>query len=443
MLSAADKSCVGGHNRSHGPHTVRAAVLHGRVAGCIAPDPRCFDYAHELALAVAKSGDTDPCDDFYSYVCGNFEDMYPGRSSYLELLKTRLSAYRDHLLDGHSIGKKGEAGSHVILAFRRCVDEYRENHDSSSALRVLLRNAGIEWSPEVLSYTHQDILGVLLRLSLELGVPVLLHAYAGPSLKHADDSNGHIAARVLVTLERLQSRLKTASPWHGGLRYVKFTEVHEQLVKFTEAGQFLSMTNSLLASGPSGAPEDDVVTSTPAQVTSFSYFFAATKPIEMVCMIRYLTVEALLPLSSSRLMDVYDVDRKTAFQVRVRACWRDAMQVMPRAWEHFFYQERLGQRYHALDVMVTSILDSATDQYSWMDQETRQRAEARLRRLRVVLGPPPVQTTHDDAERRNQRTKPPAESMSFVAWLLENRAAYLRTRMDELTSNTPAPLQRT
>ncbi|KAH6922765.1 hypothetical protein HPB50_018925 [Hyalomma asiaticum] len=397
MLSAADKSVVLVATIVATGLTLSAPLFFMAVLpGCIAPDPRCFDYAHELALAIAKSGDRDPCDDFYSYVCGNFEDMYPGRSSYLELLKTRLNAYRDHLLDGHSIGKKDEAGGHVILAFRRCIDEYSwahlsanvhelENHDSSSALRVLLRNAGIQWSPEVLSYTHQDLLGVLLRLSLELGVPVLLHAMLGPSLKHADDSsrvlnldflyprlptgvserslslvedtlrlvahNGtvfnhfrHIAARVLVTLERLRSRLKTASPWRGGLRYVKFTEVHEHLVKFTEAGQFLCITNSLLASGPSGAPDDDVVTSTPAQVTSFSYFFAATKPIEMVYIIRYLTVEALLPLSSSRLMDVYDVDRKTAFQVRVRACWRDAMQVMPRAWEHFFYQERLGQR---------------------------------------------------------------------------------------------------
>ncbi|KAH6922606.1 hypothetical protein HPB50_017032 [Hyalomma asiaticum] len=321
MLSAADKSVVLVATIVATGLTLSAPLFFMAVLpGCIAPDPRCFDYAHELALAVAKSGDADPCDDFYrrihiralwlsrmtcSYVCGNFEDMYPGRSSYLELLKTRLNAYRDHLLDRHSIRKKDEAGGHVILAFRRCVDEYRENHDSSSALRVLLRNAGIQWSPEVLSYTHQDILGVLLRLSLELGVPVLLHAMLGPSLKHADKNgrvlnldflyprlpsgaserslslvedtlrlvahNGtlfnhfrHTAAQVLVTLERLQSRLKTASPWHGGLRYVKFTEVHEHLLKFTEPGQFLSMTNSLLASRPSGA------------VSAFYTFFIST-----------------------------------------------------------------------------------------------------------------------------------------------------------------------
>ncbi|KAH7975507.1 hypothetical protein HPB52_002335 [Rhipicephalus sanguineus] len=163
-----------------------------------------------------------------------------------------------------------------------------QSYDSSSALRLLLRRAGIQWSPEVLKYTHQDILGVLLRLSLEFGVPVLLHAVLGPWLKLPDGSrrilnldfllpllpaamserrlsvvedtlrlvahNGtvfnrfrHMAEQVLRTLHRLQRRLNAASRWHGGLHYVKFSEVDKHLVSFSEPGEFLRIANEAAA----------------------------------------------------------------------------------------------------------------------------------------------------------------------------------------------------
>ncbi|XP_075526570.1 endothelin-converting enzyme-like 1 [Dermacentor variabilis] len=453
------------------------------LPGCITPDPRCFDYAREVASAVSKREDVDPCDDFYSYVCGNFEDMYPGHSSYLALLESRLYTYQNHVLDGHPVEKNDEVGRHVIIAFRRCVDEYRQNQDSPNALRFLLRSAGIQWSPKVLAYTRQDILGVLLRLSLEFGVPVLLHAILGPSLKHTADSrqamnldfrfpllpagagertlsvvedtlrlvahNGtvfdrfrHEAMQVLLTLKRLWSWLNASLHWRGGLQYVKFSQAHEHLVKFTEPGQLLKLTNDALPTNRKRdyfGPDDDVVTSTPTLVTTFADFVAVTKPIDLVLLVRYLAVESLLPVSSSHLVDVYSIDRKAAFRLRVHACLRDAIDIMPRAWEHLFYQERLGQRYPALDATMTSILDSAMDQYSWMDDETWQRAERRIRQLRVVLGPPPALSKHEAVQRRYKHAKPLPDSMSFAAWILENRAAELVARAGELAEESGTP----
>ncbi|XP_065305657.1 neprilysin-1-like isoform X2 [Dermacentor albipictus] len=447
------------------------------LPGCITPDPRCFDYAREVALAVSKREDVDPCDDFYSYVCGNFEDMYPNHSSYLALLESRLYAYQNHVLEDHSVGKIDEVSRHVIIAFRR------RNQDSPTALRFLLLSAGIHWSPEVLAYTRQDILGVLLRLSLEIGVPVLLHAVLGPSLKHTADSrralnldfrfpllpadagertlsvvedtlrlvahNGtvfdrfrHEAMQVLLTLRRLWSRLNASLHFRGGLQYVKFSQAHEHLVKFTEPGELLKLTNDALPTDRNRdyfGPDDDVVTSTPTLVTTFADFMAVTKPIDLVLLVRYLAVESLLPVSSSHLVDVYSIDRREAFRLRVRACLRAAIDIMPRAWEYLFYQERLGQRYPALDATMTSILDSAMDQYSWMDDETRQRAERRLYQLRIVLGPPSAFSKHEAVQRRYKHAKPLPESMSFAAWILENRAAEMMARARELAENSGTP----
>lgn len=180
---------------------------------------------------------------------------------------------------GQSVTLKRTASLHLCIR--------RQNRDSPTALRFLLRSAGIQWSPEVLAYTRQDILGVLLRLSLEIGVPVLLHAILGPSLKHTADSrralnldfrfpllpagagertlsvvedtlrlvahNGtvfdrfrHEAMQVLLTLRRLWSRLNASLHWRGGLQYVKFSQAHEHLVKFTEPGELLKLTNDAL-----------------------------------------------------------------------------------------------------------------------------------------------------------------------------------------------------
>ncbi|KAK8762320.1 hypothetical protein V5799_026413, partial [Amblyomma americanum] len=257
------------------------------VPGCSWHDPRCFDYGREMTLTASDPQEEDPCNDFHSYVCSNFAELYPSRSSFLALLEAKLSAFRSHVLDEHPVGASDEVGRHVIVAFRKCVEEYRRNYDSLLPLRLLLRSAGIHWTQRAPTQSHQDTLGIVLRLSLKYGVPVLLHASLRPSLKETPDNRlvlsldfrvprfpqgggertvsaiegslrlvGHNSTGVsrfrrsaLSTMRHmraLMSHLKAASRWEGGLAYVKFSQVQEKLLSFVEPTPFLGMTNAAL-----------------------------------------------------------------------------------------------------------------------------------------------------------------------------------------------------
>ncbi|XP_077497844.1 uncharacterized protein LOC144108498 [Amblyomma americanum] len=358
------------------------------VPGCSWHDPRCFDYGREMMLTASDPQEEDPCNDFHSYVCSNFAELYPSRSSFLALLEAKLSAFRSHVLDEHPVGASDEVGRHVIVAFRKCVEEYRRNYDSLLPLRLLLRSAGIHWTQRASTQSHQDTLGIVLRLSLKYGVPVLLHASLRPSLKETPDNRlvlslefrvprfpqgggertvsaiegslrlvGHNSTGVsrfrrsaLSTMRHmraLMSHLKAASRWEGGLAYVKFSQVQEKLLSFVEPTPFLGMTNAALHEAKKEdyfRQEDEMVTSTPTLIAAFSKFVAAAKATALLRLVRYLVIESLLPVSSGNLADIYGVDERAAFHLRADACAREAIGVMPRAWEHLLYEERLEQR---------------------------------------------------------------------------------------------------
>ncbi|KAK8757403.1 hypothetical protein V5799_004965 [Amblyomma americanum] len=90
--------------------------------------------------------------------------------------------------------------------------------------------------------------------------------------------------------------------------------------------------------------EDEMATSTPTVIAAFSKFVAAAKATALIRLVRYLVNESLLPVSSGNLADIYGVDERAAFHLRADTCAREAIGVMPRAWQHLLYQERLEQR---------------------------------------------------------------------------------------------------
>ncbi|XP_077531340.1 neprilysin-1-like [Haemaphysalis longicornis] len=456
--------------------------------GCPAPDPRCFDYVREMALTIGHPEQGgDPCEDFFGYMCSNFEDLHPNRFSFTSLLESRLSAYRDHIIDEHETELSDEIGTSVVTAYRRCIDEYRQNLDSPIALRALVRSAGLQWSRKPPAHSHGDMLLILLRLSLEHGVPVLLRASLGPPLRLTAHSravlnvdlhlppppaamgertpqviegslrwvahNGTAISRfqraamaTFETLRRLQNRLASAPRWLGGLRYVSFGQVPKELIPFVTAGQFTKLANAALPTKENKdyfEPTDVLVTATPTLVSALCAFVHSTPEpsVETLRLVRYLLVESLLPVATGQLADVYGLGRRDAFRLRADACLRDAVALLPRAWEHLFYEDILAQSYHAVDKLALGILKTVPAAYSWMDENTRKSTHERLHRLRVVLGPA-VLTTHSELKSQHKYFRPYTPDKGFLSWLLENRAYHLSHRTQNLLASNGTGGQR-
>ncbi|KAH8036222.1 hypothetical protein HPB51_020893 [Rhipicephalus microplus] len=156
-------------------------ILRDQLPPC--REPRCFEYAREMALSVDPG--TDPCDDFFSHVCGNFEDLYPRYSSLLSVLGTRVTQYQDSVLNRLELSSSMETpGEVTVAAFRVCVEEYRSGYDGGlRAIRDLLWELGLYLRAKKVTYTVENVFEGMLRMSLSFDLPVLVRAVLVRSLK--------------------------------------------------------------------------------------------------------------------------------------------------------------------------------------------------------------------------------------------------------------------
>ncbi|XP_077508575.1 uncharacterized protein LOC144119951 [Amblyomma americanum] len=384
-------------------------------------EPRCFDYAHEMALSLSAT--VHPCDDFYGYVCSNFARQYPRHPNFLSVLEARLAFVRDRLLNDVVASAESFAGR-AVGAFRHCVDEYRSGSEEGLLrLRELVQTLGIHWTRKPAALSSTDLVGLLLRLSLENGLPLLLNARlrSWPSSQKSSqrvvgltldfepvDSplvqrtaasiedvlravahNGtfirfkSIAADVVQAMETLRVLVLKAPLWPGRVLFFKLDEVG-RLFPFLEPSKFAQLTNRYLPDPNKLSPSKGLVTSTPTLVEALSAFLVAEALTgRALNLVRYLLFERLLPLASSHLGKTFELDTRAAFRLRVRACMDATRRVEPRTWEFYTFQEVLStRRASASSRVVSAVLNATLGEYArWQDERTLSRTDARLRLL--------------------------------------------------------------
>ncbi|KAL1475518.1 hypothetical protein MTO96_037227, partial [Rhipicephalus appendiculatus] len=272
-------------------------------------EPRCFEYAREMALSVDPG--TDPCDDFFSHVCGNFEDLYPHYSSLLSVLGTRVAEYQDSVLNRLELSTAMETpGEVTVAAFRVCVEEYRSGYDGGlRAIRDLLWELGLYLRAKKVTYTVENVFEGILRMSLSFDLPVLLRAVLVRSLKEtahnklqlqldvhipvapvertvdnieyslrAVAQNGtfsrfhHLASAVLGSLELLQSRLASVPHWDGGIKYVRFADVQNTLLSFTTTERLLEISNDAVSVKEYFDGDSELATVNPEHLKGFATY---------------------------------------------------------------------------------------------------------------------------------------------------------------------------
>ncbi|KAL1447035.1 hypothetical protein MTO96_044410, partial [Rhipicephalus appendiculatus] len=155
------------------------------------------------------------------YVCGGFAEQHPQHANFLSILDARLALVRARLLDGVAAGFEETFVRRAVDAFRRCVDDYREGReDGLQQLRDFTHSIGIHWRKTPVHFTSFSLLGVLFKLSLRYGIPLLLNARlrAWPSV----DSPSTLKAGLQLDFEPIDPPLveRTASSVEDLLRAV-------------------------------------------------------------------------------------------------------------------------------------------------------------------------------------------------------------------------------
>ncbi|KAL1470849.1 hypothetical protein MTO96_040254, partial [Rhipicephalus appendiculatus] len=412
-------------------------------------EPRCFDYAHEMALSLNTT--VQPCDDFYGYVCGGFAEQHPQHANFLSILDARLSLVRARLLDGAAAGFEETFVRRAVDAFRRCVDDYREGReDGLQQLRDFTHSIGIHWRKTPVHFTSFSLLGVLFKLSLRYGIPLLLNARlrAWPSvdspstlkaglqldfepmdpplvertassvedLLRAVAHNStmlrfkSIAADVRRAMDDLHLRLHEAAVPSGELLFVKVPNI-ESLLPLLKPAHFEALVNYFLEAPNKYTMSSEVVSATAALVRELAVFLNEEAPTgRALNLIRYLLFERLVPVATSDLEEALDLEAGEASKLRIRACMDAVRRVEPRT--EVLSKRRVTQSAR----VVSAVLKATLAEYArWQDNVTLARTRARLKLLRAETSLTPL-TSVADANRRYEYVVPVNDDTSFFKW---------------------------
>ncbi|XP_050023613.1 neprilysin-1-like [Dermacentor andersoni] len=441
-------------------------------------EPNCFQYAAEMALSVDPA--VDPCSDFFGHVCGNFEDLYPRHSSLLAVLATRVSQFQDSVLNRLETSSSAETpGEATVAAFRVCVDQYRAGDEGGlHAIRDLLWELGLFLRAKPVTHTVENVFVGVVKLSLSFDLPVLVRAVLVHSLKQTahnklelqfdlhmpvapvdrtvdsvEDSlravahNGtfsrfrHLASAALGSLKLLESQVAAAPSWDGGIQYVRFADVQDGLLEFMTTERLINVSNDAVSVDGYFDGESELATTNPELLMGFASFATQQGGARLLNLVRYLLVERLLPVSSPKLADIYNVTGSEAFSVRVAACRREVVGLTPRAWADLIFRNLLGLKHDAVDALARDVVNAAFDQLDagggWMaDAETAERARQRLQRTRLLLGRAAVK---DNLKARYSHVKAPSSGSPFVAWLIQTLQMGRRRLAEHLRRGSAAP----
>ncbi|KAH7939567.1 hypothetical protein HPB52_013849 [Rhipicephalus sanguineus] len=434
--------------------------------------PKCMNLRTDLRLMMDSGA--HPCQDFYRFVCANFESTYPSSPSYMEAFTKRVKRSFRQMLNEFVIGSPVAIEHYPLQAYRRCIDDYNAMYHSPGAIMNNDDDLAEIWDSIRDRNTMDWKFDYLMKLALDRGTPVFIGADVVRNVFTRHRYMLRIKAEKVKqppdrrTVMNIIELFKRESSWVSSLKVSKAivatmrgvtdalwdASAHAKVPEVRSTSRGLKILHDVsynrlhqtLARFPPepGEWRRYFFTTDAAALLPLTKYLSTVTPTAFAYTVRFIIAESLLTTATYQFVQVYDMSATAASRLRTVRCADLSLMLLPTFTEYHFFREWLGrEKTGAASSLFASLPEKfgLVEPFTGMRQDTKENLESVLRNITVVPGHDPGYDTLDDIRRI---TGFEAVSSDFTAWVFHTlrTKAQLRGQLMLGTSELPPANER-